>query len=687
MILRIGMLMVMILAASGCRLLDREEYRVGEEVRIAYRFVGGEGISKRVLADVVHDYMAQLSREPERLSLAYDAALELEDRFHLRGYPQAQVSYKVLPAKGRQPVTVVFEIAQGPQVTVKHIEFAGNQALGREQLLELWSRRRSGVLGLDQPLYVVHELLSLAEAIRDTYRREGYLDVQVKVVYPEAIVAAQPEVDLQVAIEEGVQYRVGAVTVAQDLMAALGERAPPLPPAGQVFKPELQSQLTIEINNTLRSIGHHAAGAVASVSVHPDTKRVDITVGGTPGPKGVVTGVVVNGNDYVDTERIREPFVAGMGQLYDGRRVQEGLRRLYRTGLFHKVEVNKQVVGDAKADPQQLRLNLDVEEADRYSIQPGIGYGSYEKLRGLLEFRMRAVPLLGYDLLLRGTASEKGYRAGAMLTDLDFLGTETTWQTGGDIVSREEPSFKDRYKGVVTSWSRYLVKDVHGRLGYAYRTHSNAQSDVVDPGAQIGDYQTSRIFLELDSDHRDSVLVPRKGHREFLRVDFVSPALGGDRHFTTLEVGWSAHLPLVENLQLVLGSRHGWLWPGDGSDRVPIQERLFNGGENTVRSYNEAELGPKDVNGEPVGGEFRNILGVEMRCQILTNLEIAAFADAGNVGRQVEDYTFDDLKYGLGGGIRILLPIGPVRLDAAYNPDRDPGDEVWELHFSVGYPY
>jgi hypothetical protein len=108
LILRIGMLMVMILAASGCRLLDREEYRVGEEVRIAYRFVGGEGISKRVLADVVHDYMAQLSREPERLSLAYDAALELEDRFHLRGYPQAQVSYKVLPAKGRQPVTVVF---------------------------------------------------------------------------------------------------------------------------------------------------------------------------------------------------------------------------------------------------------------------------------------------------------------------------------------------------------------------------------------------------------------------------------------------------------------------------------------------------------------------------------------------------------------------------------------------------
>jgi outer membrane protein insertion porin family len=68
-------------------------------------------------------------------------------------------------------------------------------------------------------------------------------------------------------------------------------------------------------------------------------------------------------------------------------------------------------------------------------------------------------------------------------------------------------------------------------------------------------------------------------------------------------------------------------------------------------------------------------------------VELAAFADAGNVGRQVGDYTFNDLKYGLGGGIRILLPIGPVRLDAAYNPDRDPGDEAWEVHFSIGYPY
>jgi outer membrane translocation and assembly module TamA len=106
-----------------------------------------------------------------------------------------------------------------------------------------------------------------------------------------------------------------------------------------------------------------------------------------------------------------------------------------------------------------------------------------------------------------------------------------------------------------------------------------------------------------------------------------------------------------------------------------------------VRSYDEAELGPKDVNGEPVGGEFRNVLNVELRWQVLTNVELAAFADAGNVGRQVGDYTFNDLKYGLGGGIRILLPIGPVRLDAAYNPDRDPGDEVWEVHFSIGYPY
>lgn len=679
---------MVVLALSGCQLLDREEYRVGEgkAARIAYRFVGGEEISRRVLADIVADFMVQLSREPTRLSLAYDAALELEDRFHLRGYPLAKVSHKVRRAADRQPLTVVFEIQQGPQVTVRHLRFTGNEALGREELLELWSRRRSGVLGLGPPLYVVHELLGLAAAIQNTYHREGYLDVQVEVVYPEAITATTSEVDVKVAIQEGDRYRVGVVTVAQDLLTALGDRAPPVPAAGQAFKPALQSQLTIEINNRLRSLGHHAPGAAASIKVHPKSKRVDITVGGKPGPKGIVAGVDVSGNDYVNTERIRDPFVEGLGRLYDGTRIQEGLRRLYRTGLFHKVEVRK-VVGDADADPQQLRLTLDVEEAERYTIQPGIGYGSYEKLRGLLEFRMRALPLLGYDLLTRGVVSEKGYRSSAVLSDLDFLGTETTWQIGGDIVSREEPSYQDRYKGAVTSWSRYLMKDVHGRLGYAYRTHSNAQSDVVDPGAQIGHYRTSRIFLELDSDHRDSVLLPRKGHREFLRVDFVSPSLGGDRDFTRLDVGWSGHLPLAESLQLVLGSRHGWLWPGEGSDQVPIQERFFNGGENTVRSYDEAELGPKDINGEPVGGEFRNILGVEMRWQILTNLELAAFADAGNVGRQVEDFTFDDLKYGLGGGIRILLPIGPVRLDAAYNPDRDPGDEVWELHFSVGYPY
>ena len=98
------------------------------------------------------------------------------------------------------------------------------------------------------------------------------------------------------------------------------------------------------------------------------------------------------------------------------------------------------------------------------------------------------------------------------------------------------------------------------------------------------------------------------------------------------------------------------------------------------------------MTGDPLGGEFRQVVSGELRFPLPFPLplfgptEAAAFVDAGNVGPDVNDWGFDDLKYAVGFGLRYSLPF-ILRFDAGWNPERDPGDSAWAFHLTIGTPF
>ncbi len=125
---------------------------------------------------------------------------------------------------------------------------------------------------------------------------------------------------------------------------------------------------------------------------------------------------------------------------------------------------------------------------------------------------------------------------------------------------------------------------------------------------------------------------------------------------------------------------------------IPIDERFFNGGSTTVRSFAERDLGPHD-NGDPIGGEFFTVFNVEYTFPIYGELQGAAFVDAGNLLPGLDDLfdgvtaSFDDMRYAVGLGLRYKLPIGPIRLDYGYNPDRHEDEDTGAFHFSFGFAF
>ena len=95
-------------------------------------------------------------------------------------------------------------------------------------------------------------------------------------------------------------------------------------------------------------------------------------------------------------------------------------------------------------------------------------------------------------------------------------------------------------------------------------------------------------------------------------------------------------------------------------------------------------MGPSDGAGHPVGGTAFTLLNAELSFPLPKSVEGVVFVDAGNLLPNSSDISFSDLRFGVGLGLRYRLPIGPLRLDAALNPDPRQGEPVGAFHFIFG---
>jgi outer membrane protein assembly factor BamA len=328
-----------------------------------------------------------------------------------------------------------------------------------------------------------------------------------------------------------------------------------------------------------------------------------------------------------------------------------------------------------------------VEEVEAREVAFLAGYGSYEKARGAIILSDRNLFGLGQRLRLVGRASTKSWGTDATWTEPELLGTRTDLSVTTFLTEREEPAFTDFSWGTSTALSRRLLSYTQARVGYSFQERDASEVDPSVAATVNNDVTIGEVFTELIRDDRDSQIYPTSGHREVVRFEVASDALGGDVDFLRLTARADWHHELWwERWVLSLGAEGGWIWPG-AEEPLPVQERFYNGGQSTVRSFREGKLGPLTPEGSPAGGEFRNVFNAELRFPIFRALEGAVFADAGNVGSEVEEYGLADLRYAVGGGLRLVLPIGPVRFDVGWNPHPEPEERNYTMHLAVGLPF
>lgn len=672
-----GLVLLCALAAGGCRTAAATG---GSGWRLAFR--GNRSIPERALSRVVVDNLADFERYGQRKSAIDDAAFSVESHYRAEGFPFATATYRLEREEDDELVAEIL-IDEGPRTKLGVVEIIGNERWSDRELASLVGGP-TFMLGA-RTWFVQAEVDAASAAVASKYLSAGYLLVQVSA--PEVRFREGNEyADVTFRVVEGPAFHVAAIRFEgtgevgeEELRAALPVEI------GAPYVHQLDRRIRAAVTEKLGQEGHpDARVTVERQPPNRETGGVELVVRVDEGPRVVVTGARVEGN-----ERTRDAIVLSRLDLEEGEpftpsRERRSFRRLFTTGLFSSIRL------DLEGDGEERELVVTVDENPSREVFFEPGWGSYELARLKAGYRNLNVFGTGRAFRTEGIAAVRHQELEVGVSDSLLFGGDVFADLSVVALQREEPSFTRVSAGLDATLARTWTTSFVTALAYTFERSKARDVDVTDPAAlaALDDVDISAIEGSLRYDTRDSPLVPSRGTTSRLSVQWGDRTLGSELDFVRARYSQSHYVGLAEETVLAVSLRTGVIVPTGDTDEIPLQERFFNGGESTVRSFRQDELGPVDTNGAPLGGEAFTLLSGELRRGLWGNLACALFADTGNVAAEYERYTdFDGFRSAVGFGLRYLLPIGPLRLDFAWNPHPSGDEDGFLIHFSVGMPF
>lgn len=648
----------------------------GELRRAEIRFTGDTAVGTDELRQAAALELADLERRGFRRAEVDDAAFAMEEYLREQGHPFARVDYRYDP-RG-EVLYVTFQVLAGPRCRLAAIQVTGLAAFPRETVEALFRPE-----GEDTP-WVATRARSAAARLAALYRQAGYAEVRIQ--GPEVEFSPdRREALLHLAIREGPRFLVRRLDVEDPARALPPETAARIRRrfTGRPWTRRLEVALRLALEEALQERGHADARAEVETAAGAGPGDVLLRARLQPGPRVRVAALRITGNHRTSAAFVRSRLLLQPGDPWTLSGERESFRRLFATGLFRRLRLSLQGEGEERT------LQVEVEEAPAREFELAPGWGSYEKARLGLAFRDRNFLGTGRTVRLASTVSLVGWDNLAGFTDPWLLGADLELDVPFFWRRRREPAFTGEEYGLAVQLRRPLA--THLSLTGSWRLRRStvrAVSAASIAAVPLEDGRVASLALEPRWDSRNDLFNPTSGMLAFLRGEVASAALGSRLEYARASGRVAGYLPLDEEAAtvLALGVRGGAMTPIGATPAIPIQERFFTGGQDSVRGFEEGELGPLDASGLPVGGETFAVLNAELRRQLWGNLHGAAFVDAGNVGFDTGDW-FQGWRWTPGLGLRYLLPVGAVRLDLGVNPDRRPGEEPWVLHLAVGMAF
>src|SRR5881392_536801 len=637
---------------------------------------------------------------------ADDLAFFLEVFYRKHGYAKVNVHY-VIESSDR----LRLDITEGPRFMLQTVLFDGNTREPADKLFEYMvgpTSERYSRLEKRLP-FVAADMQEGAHLVQRFYIAEGFLDVVVDP--PRSKFEGQsPEVDVVVPIHEGRQYFFGHIAFSgQTVYGAEALR-------GQISDLLQRPYTDVRVEDIPRRLqAYYKARGYYDVKVEatgaPEEAvngRVPVQIVVSPGPVYHFDGVTVNGLQRLHPSFVRKRFTRLSGKTYSPDVLDERFRTLMKTGLFNLLQIKPVPV-----DGHLLRLDISAEEAKSKEFGFSIGYGTYEG--GIVGVQFRDRDLFGYGRPLTTSieVSQRGYRGEILYEDPFFLDTDFAFKARLAAIRFDFDGYSKFDLGGRVELTRKITKQDEAGVIFSVRHVKIIDADIKPKFLGDQNYFVNTLGFTNTLDMRESPFVTPRGFLVNNTLDLASSAFGSDIEFIRGTIRTGYYLPfgpkpltpgVVEDkpgTPLQRWFQQSWIGFGaragiihsltvsgpEEATAIPIDERFFNGGSDTVRSFGERDLGPHDHRGHPLGGEFLTVFNIEYTFPIYGELQGALFTDAGNLLPTSEQPGLNDMRYALGAGLRYKLPIGPIRLDYGVNPDPHSDEDFGAFHFSFGFAF
>ncbi len=614
----------------------------------------------------------------------------IRELYRRKGYSKVYInaSYReISPTE----VEIIYEIAEGKKARVRHVDIEGNHAL-TDRVIRKRMKNKARPLWFGS-LFDEELLKRDLEEIKRLYADHGYIDAVVTDAKTEFFDEGK-KVRLKIVMEEGEQYFVesiqteGNIVFDDERLLALTATKP-----GNFYSRSDAEQDAFEIQNFYADQGYILALVKPHITIDRAKREIGISHRVDEHDLIYMATVDITGNVKTKDSVIRREITILPGERFDGSRVRRSRQKLLNTQFFKDVYIDT----EATDDPKYRSLVFDVEEDKTGQFNFGAGYSSNDAFIGQIQISQNNFDLFNpptftgagqkFNIALRPGTVLSEYRLS--LTEPYFLGYP--FATGFDLyyIDREYTEYEQQTMGAGIRLGKRITD--FSSLGLEYTLAEYEISDVEEDAPQTikdeeGNRTKSSVTLSFINDTRDSYLDPTTGHRYTASVELAGGPFGAETDFTKLigEARW--YMPVWRKFVLMTRVEAGIVEEYGDSDFVPLFERFFAGGSNSVRGYDYRDVGPRE-NDDPIGGKSKMEGSFELSYPLIEIIKAYTFFDFGQVWEEVDDFGQSKINTSVGLGIGLRTPIGPLRLDYGFplNPDDDQGNG--RIHFTTGLSF
>ncbi|WP_297577912.1 MULTISPECIES: outer membrane protein assembly factor BamA [Helicobacter] len=609
------------------------------------------------------------------------------DLMEAQGYYDTIVEVKTEEISANA-LKVTLEINKGEEIIIQKANYYGRENLKISRIEAATANKEREFLGwmwgFNSGKLRVNEVETDGHRIRDLYMQKGYLDAEVSTPFLKTDFTTY-KAELDFYINEGELYKVSEVEIVleEDVIAVEELYDVIKIKKGKKFNIDTMRKDTEAIRYKIGDLGYAFTRITPDLDKDKENSEVRIVYYVQPGKKVHINDVLISGNNRTLDRVIRRNVLLAPGDEYEMSKITLSKNAIMRTGGFESVEIEEE-----RIDEERVNLLVNVKEGKTGEFTFGIGYGSYDGLMGSISVKDRNIFGTGLTAGVYLDKSEVSDSYRVNLYNPAVLDSDYSLATEVYRMEYDDYDYTETMTGFNIVGGRRIWDQLDLTLGYTYQetklsNFDNAYLRNLYTRYYGGDkYIKSSVIPGLSYDSTDAYFFPKSGIKATGSTEFAG--IGGDAEFIKYYGTFNLYHSIEDWTDLDLIFRYR-AKAGYAQDEgfLPINEKFYLGGVNSVRGFQNRSITPRDKDGLRIGGKqmFYNTAELSYGMFETVQMRFLIFYDYGMIGQK----NINDIKRSsVGVGIEWISPIGAINFLFPHALDDKPGDDTSSFEFTMG---